>query len=160
MVSTRNTSKSNANPLRMQDPPDGINNRPPDTLEAMQANTNEVEALRLVNQHLIEELKLLTRQMQRPREVRQTQEGHNFPPPPPPPATKGNTISTFLKALKQRQNPVGPGGTDHNLPLERKATKQHSEDLPGTKNYITLSQERKNYHGSRGSRAFNKSSAV
>ena len=80
MVSTRNTSRSNANPSRMQDPPGNTNNRPPDTLEAMQANTNEVEALRLVNQRLIEELEQLTRQMQRPREARQTQEGHNFPP--------------------------------------------------------------------------------
>ena len=80
VVSTRNTSRSNANPSRMQDPPGDADNRPPDTLGAMQANTNEVEALRLVNQHLIEELEQLTRQMQRPREARQTQEGHNFPP--------------------------------------------------------------------------------
>ena len=80
MVSTRNTSRSNANPPRMQDPLDDINNNTPDTLGAMQANTNEVEALRLVNQRLIEELEQLTRQMQRPREARQTQEGHNFPP--------------------------------------------------------------------------------
>ena len=80
MVSTRNTRRSNANPPRMQDPPDDINNRPPDTLGAMQANMNQVEALRLVNQRLIEELEQLTRQMQRPREARQTQEGHNFPP--------------------------------------------------------------------------------
>ena len=77
MVSTRNTSRSNANLSRMQDPPGNANNRPPDTLGAMQANTNEVEALRLVNQRLIEELEQLTRQMQRPREARQTQEGHN-----------------------------------------------------------------------------------
>ena len=80
MVSTRNTSRSNANLPRMQDPPDNINNRPPDTLGAMQANSNKVEALRLVNQRLIGELEQLTRQMQRPREGRQTQEGHNFPP--------------------------------------------------------------------------------
>ena len=80
MVSTRNTSRSNANSPRMQDPPYDINNRPPDILGAMQANTNEVEALCLVNQRLIEELEQLTRQMQRPREARQTQEGHNFPP--------------------------------------------------------------------------------
>ena len=46
----------------------------------MQANTNEVEALRLVNQRLIEELEQLTKQMQHPRETRQTQEGHNIPP--------------------------------------------------------------------------------
>ena len=80
MVSTRNTSRSNANPPRMQDPPSDADNRPPGALEAMQADTNEVEALRLTNQRLIRELEQLTRQMQRPREARQAQEGHNFPP--------------------------------------------------------------------------------
>ena len=80
MVLTRNTSRSNANPLRMQDPPGDADNRPPDTLEAMRANRNEVEALRLINQRLIGELEQLTRQIQNPRDTRQTQEGHNFPP--------------------------------------------------------------------------------
>ena len=80
MISTWNTSRSNANPPRMQDPPDDVNNMPPDTLGAMQANTNEVEALCLVNQRLIEELEQLTRQMQRPQEARQTPECHTFPP--------------------------------------------------------------------------------
>ena len=80
MVSTRNTSRSNANPPRMQDLPGDADNRPPGTLEAMQANTNEVEALRLINQCLIGELEQLTRQIQHPRDTRQTQEGHNFPP--------------------------------------------------------------------------------
>ena len=80
MVSTRNTSRSNANPPRMQDPPGDADNRPPITLEAMQANANEAEALRLTNQRLIGELEQLTRQIQRPRDTRQTQEGHNFPP--------------------------------------------------------------------------------
>ena len=46
----------------------------------MQAKTNEVEALRLTNQRLIGELEQLTRKIQRPRETRQAQEGHNFPP--------------------------------------------------------------------------------
>ena len=46
----------------------------------MQANTNEVDALRFVNQRLIEELEQLNRQIQHPRETRQTQEGHNIPP--------------------------------------------------------------------------------
>ena len=80
MVSTRNTTRSNANPPRMQDPPGDADSRPPGTVEVMQANTNEVEALRLVNQRLIEELEQLTRQIQHPRETRQTQEGHNIPP--------------------------------------------------------------------------------
>ena len=78
MVSTRNTSRSNA--LRVRDPSGDVDSRPPGPVEAMQANTNEVEALRLVNQRLIEELEQLTRQMQHPRETRQTQEGHNIPP--------------------------------------------------------------------------------
>ena len=46
----------------------------------MQANTDEVEALRLTNQCLMEEVEQLTRQMQRPRESRQAQEGHNTTP--------------------------------------------------------------------------------
>ena len=80
MVSTRNTSRINANPPRMQDPPGVADNRPFCTIEAMQANTNEVEALRLINQRLVGELEQLTRQIQRPRDTRKTQEGHNFPP--------------------------------------------------------------------------------
>ena len=64
----------------MPDPPGDADSRPPGPAEAMQANTNEVEALRLVNQRLIEELEQLTRQIQHPRELRQTQEGHNIPP--------------------------------------------------------------------------------
>ena len=64
----------------MQDPPGDGDNRPPSALEAMQANTDEVEALHLTNQRLIEELKQLTRQMQRSREARQTQKGHNLTP--------------------------------------------------------------------------------
>ena len=79
MISTRNTSRSNTNPPRVQDPPGDMNNRPPGTVEAMQANTNEVEALRLVKR-LVEELEQLTRQIQHPQETRQTQEGHNLPP--------------------------------------------------------------------------------
>ena len=78
MVSTRNTSRTNA--PRMQDPPGDADSRPPGPVEAMQANTNEVEALRLVNQRLIEELEQLTRQMRHLRETRQNQEGHNVPP--------------------------------------------------------------------------------
>ena len=73
-------SMSNANPPRMQDPPSDTDSRPPGALEGMQANTNEVEALRLTKQRLIEELEQLTRQMQRPRKVRQAHEGHNFLP--------------------------------------------------------------------------------
>ena len=64
----------------MPDLPGDADGRPPGPAEAVQANTNEMEALRLVNQRLIEELEQLTKQIQHPRELRQTQEGHNIPP--------------------------------------------------------------------------------
>ena len=64
----------------MRDPLGDADSRPPGPVEAMQANTNELEALRLVNQRLIEELEHLTRKMQHPRETQQTQEGHNISP--------------------------------------------------------------------------------
>ena len=80
MVSTRNTSRSNTNPPRMQDQPGNTDSQPPDALEAMQANTKEMEALHLANQRLTEELEQLTRQMRRPQEARQIQEGLDIPP--------------------------------------------------------------------------------
>ena len=81
MVSTRNTSRSHANPPRMQGQQGNADSRPPaGALETLHDNTNEMEALCLTNQCLIRELEQLTRQMQRPREVRQTEEGHNTTP--------------------------------------------------------------------------------
>ena len=81
MVSTRNTSRSRANPPRMQDQQGYVDSRPPaGALKTIHNNTNEIEALRLTNQRLIRELEQLTRQMQRPQEVRQAQEGHNTIP--------------------------------------------------------------------------------
>ena len=81
MVSTRNTSRSHTNPSRMQDQQGNVDSRPlAGALETIHDNTNEMEALRLTNQRLIRELKQLTRQMQRPQEVRQAQEGHNTTP--------------------------------------------------------------------------------
>ena len=64
----------------MPDPPGDADSRPPGPAEAIEANTNEVEALRLVNQRLIEEIEQITGQIQHPREERQTQEGSNIPP--------------------------------------------------------------------------------
>ena len=81
MVSTRNTSMSHSNPPRMQDQPGRVDNRPlGGALETVQANTSEMEALRLTNQRLIRKLEQLTRPIQRPQEVRQAQEGHNTTP--------------------------------------------------------------------------------
>ena len=78
MVSTRNTSKSNSNPPRMQDQPSDMDNRPlGGALETVRANTNEVEVLRVTNQHLLKELEQLTEQIQRPQETRQVRQAQN-----------------------------------------------------------------------------------
>ena len=54
-----------------QDQQGDLDSRPPrDALESLQANADEIEVLRLTNQHLLRDLEELTRQMQQPREER------------------------------------------------------------------------------------------
>ena len=78
MVSTRNTSRSNANPPRMQDQPGDVDSRPPGgALETVQANTDKEEALHVTNQHLLKELEQLTRQIRLPQETRQARKDQN-----------------------------------------------------------------------------------
>ena len=78
MVSTQNTIRSNANPPRMQDQPGDVDNRPPGgALETVQANTDEVEVLRVTNQHLLKELEQLTRKIRHPQETRQARKNQN-----------------------------------------------------------------------------------
>ena len=114
MVLTRNTSRNNANPPRMQDQPSGVDNRPPRVaLETAQANTDEVEALRLTNQRLIRELEQLTRQMQHPQEVRQAQEGHNTTPREEQPHL-GSPRKAEIEAESSRAKGHGP----HLTPIE------------------------------------------
>ena len=122
MVSMQNTSRSHTNPSRMQDQPSGVDRRPPGgSLETVQANTDEVEALRLTNQRLIEELEILTRQMQRLRESRQAQEGHNTTPqeeqPHLVPPREAEAESSRARghgphlAPREERNEAIPGGT-------------------------------------------------
>ena len=145
MVSTRNTSRSNANPPRMQDQPGDVDSRPPGTVEAMQANTDEVEALRLTSQHLIGELEQLTKQMQRPREVQQTQEGRNIahhkgqPHPGTPRGAKTEAESNRAKGHGPPLTPREEGNTTNRTPV---------------------SKEKGSDHGSRGSRASSRNSAA
>ena len=70
-------SRSHANPPRTQDQQGDLDSRPlRDALETLQANTDEMEALRLTNQRLLRDLEELTRQMQRPQEE---QRHHDVP---------------------------------------------------------------------------------
>ena len=71
-------SRSHANPPRAQDQQGDLDSRPPgDALEALHANTEEIEALRLTNQRLLRELEELTRHMQCPQGARQAREGRS-----------------------------------------------------------------------------------
>ena len=64
-------------PPRTQDQQGDLNSQPTrDALETLQANTDEVEALRLPIQRMLRDLEELTRQMQQPQEELQH---HNTP---------------------------------------------------------------------------------
>ena len=101
MVSTWNTGRSHANPPRLQDQQYYIGSRPPGgTLEIVQVNTDEVEALRLTNQCLLRELEQLTRQIQRPQEIRLAREGRN-------------TVTREEQHLDPHREADGEGETSH-----------------------------------------------
>ena len=73
--------RSHINPLRTQDQQDDVDIRQPeDALEALHAASNEMEALRLVNQRLLRELVELTKQVQRPQGAQQAHKGRNTIP--------------------------------------------------------------------------------
>ena len=121
MVSTRNTIRSNANPQKMQDQPGDVDSRPPSMLEAMQANTDKVKVLRLTNQRLIGELEQLTRQMQRPREARQTQEGRNaarHEGRPHPDIPRGAETEAESSRARGYEPPQTPGEEGNEATLE------------------------------------------
>ena len=94
----------------MQDQPSGVDSRPPGgTLETVQVNTKEVEALRVTNQHLLKELEQLTRQIQRPQETRQARKDQN-------------PVTREKKHLDSRREEDREGETSH--------TKEHDPYQP------------------------------
>ena len=106
----------------------------------MQANTDEVEALLLTNQRLIEDLEQLTRQMQRPRESRQAQEGHNTTPqeeqPHLGPPREAEAESSRARghgphlAPREERNEAIPGGdlrNDEPTPFQQRMGEQSWE---------------------------------
>ena len=69
-------------------------------METIQANTDEMEALRLTNQRLLRELEQLTRQIQCPQETQQAREGQN-------------TITRGEQHLDPPREADGEGETSH-----------------------------------------------
>ena len=105
---------SNANPPRMQDQSDDVDSQPPGgALETVRANTDEVEALRITNQHLLKELEQLTRQIRCPRI-------HNRPAKPKTLLPKENNTSTLVADREgetshtREHDPHQPPGEDGN----------------------------------------------
>ena len=125
----------------MKDQPGGVDSRPPGgALETVQDNTDEVEALRLTNQRLIEELEQLTRQIQCPRESRQAQEGHNTTPqeeqshlgPPREAEAESSRARGYGPHLapKGKRNEAIPGGdleNDEQTPSQQRMEEQSWE---------------------------------
>ena len=110
-------------------------------------NTDEVEVLRLTNQRLIGELEQLTRQMQRPREARQTQEGHNLTPHEGQ-HILGTPRGSEIEAESSRAKGHGP----HLAPGEE-GNEATLGVMSGTRNYVILNKGWESDHGSKGSRA-------
>ena len=155
MVSTQNTRRSHVNAPRMQDQQGNTDIRPPvGALETIHDNTNEMEAFHLTNQRLIWELKQLTRQRQRPREVRQAQEGHNITPQEEQPH--------FSPPREAKVEAKSNSARGHELHLTPR--KERNEAILGgtlkTMNRPLLSKEWGSDHGSRGSRVSNRNSAT
>ena len=137
----------------MQDQPGGADSRPLEgALETVQANTDEVEALRLTNQRLIEELEQLTRRMQRLRESRQAQEGNNTTPQEEQPHLGPPQEAEEESSRARRHGPhLAPKGS---------ATKQYSRGTSKTMSQPLLSKEWRSNHGNIDSRVSNRISAT
>ena len=154
MVSTRNTSRSHANPPRIQDQPGGVDSRPPGgMLETMQVNTNKVEALCVTNQHLLKELEQLTRQIQRPKETRQARKDQTLLP------EKSNT-STLVEKRIEKEKLATPGSMILTNPPERIATRRGVAGTTKAMGPSFISRRQRRGRGSRGSGTSSKKPAT
>ena len=153
MVSTYNTIRSHANPPRMQDQSGDMDNRPPGgTLETVQVNTDEVEALYITNQHLLRELEQLTRQI-RAQETRLARKGQN------PVTREGQHLDPHREADRE-------GETSHTRepcpyqPPERIATRRGMAGTTKAMGPSFISRRQRSGRGSRGSGTSSKNSAT
>ena len=127
MVSTRNISRSNTNPPRMHDQPGDVDSRPPGgALENVQANTDEVEVLRVTNQHLLKELEQLTKQIRCPKRRDRPEKTKTLSP-------EKSNISTLVEADREGEtshtrehDPYQPPREDRN---EERSWEQRFKDI-------------------------------
>ena len=154
MVSTRNTSKSHANPPRMQDQLGDVDSRPPGgTLETVQVNKDEVEVFRITNQHLLREFEQLTRQIQRPQETRQARKGQNL-------VTREDNTSTLIEKQIEKEKLLTPGSMVLTNPPERIATRRGMAGTTKAMGPSFISRRQRSGRGSKGSRISSENSAT
>ena len=120
-------SRSHANPPRTQDQQEDVDSRQPgDALEALNATSNEMEALRLVNQRILRELAELTRRVQSLQEAQHACEGRNNIPQEEqqhPRDVDGGGENSRTKG----HDPYIPPGDDRN---ERMSGRNNGDDEP------------------------------
>ena len=93
----------------------------------MQANTEEVEALRITNQHLLKELKQLTMQIRHPQETRQARKDQK-PCYPRRTTPRPSSRSGWRKGTShtREHDPYQPPGEDRN---EERSWEQRFRDI-------------------------------
>ena len=155
-------SKSHANPPRTQDQQDVVDSQQSgDVPKALHAASNEMEALRLVNQHLLRELEELTKQVQRPHDAQQAHEGRNTIPQEEqqhlgtPRDVDGEGENSRTRGHDPYVPPPPPPP-----PPETVAMKECLTGMTEVKSQPLISRGRRNDLGSSGSRTSNKSSAT
>ena len=154
MVSTHNTSRSHANPPRMQDQQGDVDSRPPGgTLETIQANTDEMKVLRLTNQRLLRELEQLTRKIQHPQETRQAREGQTLLP-------EENNTSTLLEKQMKKEKLATPGSMNLTNPLKRITMRRGTVGTTEAMGPSSISRRLRSGHGSKGLRTSSKSLSI
>ena len=145
-------SRSHANPPRTQDQQDDVNSEQPEDIPvALHAASNEMEALRLVNQRLLRELAELTKCSDHKMNNRTTEAATPY-------HKRSNNTSTPPETITEEEKIIEPEGRIPTYPSETIETK---ERLTGTMESRPLIRgEQRNDLGSDGSKISNKSSAT
>ena len=131
-----------------------MDSRPPGgTLETVQVNTNEVEALRVTNQHLLKELEQLTRQIQCPRRHGRPEKAKILLP------EKSNT-STLVEKQIEKEKLVTPGSMILTNPPERIVTRRGMAGTTKAMGPYFINKRQRRGRGSRGSETSSKKSAT
>ena len=148
-------SRSHAHPSRTQGQWDDVDSRRSgDVPEALHAVSNEMKALRLINQRLLRELAELNRWVQRPHD-------NNIPMEAATPYhRRSNNTSVPLETMTEEEKIAGPEGMIPTYLPKTIETKECLTRTMGVKSRPLVREEKRNDLRSGSSRISNKSSAT